>query len=372
MGLNNVSERIESHGDEIREELDMCEGSVFEAIKNMSKEELALILETNYKKGGKEAKAIELDHGWAAVVQAALTHLGFGGILGKIDGVYGKKTEDAAKAYQKSKWLTGSGYAMHQTLWKMIIDLRDPTYVADLSGNVTLPEVVVTAAWGTETDKPWVDSTELTPDTTTTLNDLLANNNIFKYWSDITIKGLTWTVARYKGAGKVLGNLLNLSDRDIQANLPKIYDTIKSSYPALYAYALHNAMKWGGTRESVVSTTIWAAKEHGILDKVYTAFGKQKNKNLIQWFVDDYATSSKWEERTFVLNQIKDLVSITNDNKILEDMQQLFFDTDNNGFTRELKEDKGLTTKLGIAYAQDNNGVWKWQKENTQSVAISS
>ncbi len=161
MGLNNVSERIESHGDEIREELNMCEGSVFEAIKNMSKEELAEVIETNYK--DKEAKDIELDHGWAAVVQAALTHLGYGNVLGEIDGVYGNKTRNAATAYQLSKKLTGSGWAMNQTLWKMIIDLRDPTYVADFSSeDVTKKDKTTDTSDKTPATTAWVVSEEQT------------------------------------------------------------------------------------------------------------------------------------------------------------------------------------------------------------------
>ena len=73
---------------------------------------------SNFK--DKERKKENISNLWIAATQLKLKELGYE--VGKVDGIYGKNTAAATKAFQKNNGLTEDGYAGKDTINKMLTE----------------------------------------------------------------------------------------------------------------------------------------------------------------------------------------------------------------------------------------------------------
>ena len=73
---------------------------------------------SNFK--DKERKKENISNLWIATTQLKLKELGYK--VGKVDGIYGKNTAAAIKAFQKNNGLTEDGYAGKDTINKMLTE----------------------------------------------------------------------------------------------------------------------------------------------------------------------------------------------------------------------------------------------------------
>ena len=73
---------------------------------------------SNFK--DKERKKENVSNLWIAATQLKLKELGYE--VGKVDGIYGKNTAAATKAFQKNNGLTEDGYAGKDTINKMLTE----------------------------------------------------------------------------------------------------------------------------------------------------------------------------------------------------------------------------------------------------------
>ena len=73
---------------------------------------------SNFK--DKEQKKENVSNLWIATTQLKLKELGYK--VGKVDGIYGKNTAAATKAFQKNNGLTEDGYAGKDTINKMLTE----------------------------------------------------------------------------------------------------------------------------------------------------------------------------------------------------------------------------------------------------------
>ena len=73
---------------------------------------------SNFK--DKERKKENISNLWIATTQLKLKELGYE--VGKVDGIYGKNTAAATKAFQKNNGLTEDGYAGKDTINKMLTE----------------------------------------------------------------------------------------------------------------------------------------------------------------------------------------------------------------------------------------------------------
>lgn len=73
---------------------------------------------SNFK--DKERKKENVSNLWIATTQLKLKELGYE--VGKVDGIYGKNTAAATKAFQKNNGLTEDGYAGKDTINKMLTE----------------------------------------------------------------------------------------------------------------------------------------------------------------------------------------------------------------------------------------------------------
>lgn len=337
MALDNISTRIDTHQEvknEIAHELNLLkadeknfEASIFDELTSKSPAEIADLLIANYANWETYVSwnDIEKDHGYAALVQAALSYVWHSDVVGKVDGYYGTNTQKAVLAFQTNKWFTGKdldGLAGPDTLAALVSDLQD------LEGWWNI--------WDEGTEKPTVhvspiDSSAedfVIPVDAAVPKTTVVNQSLDAWsWEIVTSPAVEVSSSEVSGLSELL-------DDEIFKNVyPDLYDSLHppigtfsagqkayivkqflENHPekrdaVFYAYALHLAMNRWGTSEDLLNQVMQDAIDNNMIADVYDAFGHQEKnweqRDLIDRIFDELGSKNARKYISYVDNAVK-------------------------------------------------------------------